>query len=175
MDFFHIGEGVFVMKALFPHKVSMKKIFIIIIFVVSSVYLIADDIDAIYDPIITPIYTGRTLFCSVMTDDIDKTPCDPESRHIVYSTNVIDTIQGVMSFWIHFDTINLEPNKELTVKEITSLQFIRCDKPEFDISTLLPEFYEELHLWHWWLGDYVNPLTMYPKQQWTAKFIVIPQ
>ena len=110
-----------------------------------------------------------------MTDDIDKTPCDPESRHIVYSTNVIDTIQGVMSFWIHFDTINLEPNKELTVKEITSLQFIRCDKPEFDISTLLPDFYEELHLWHWWLGDYVNPLTMYPKQQWVAKFIVIPQ
>ena len=83
----------------------MKKIFIIIIFVVSSVYLIADDIDAIYDPIITPIYTGRTLFCSVMTDDIDKTPCDPESRHIVYSTNVIDTIQGVMLFWIHFETI----------------------------------------------------------------------
>lgn len=153
----------------------MKKIFISIIFVASSVWSIADDIGAIYDPIGTPIYTGKTLFCSAIINDIDETPCDPESRHIVYSTNVIDTIQGVMLFRIHFDTTNVEANKELAVKEITDLQFIRCDKPEYDMNALLPEFYEELRLWHWWLGDYVNPPTTYPWHQWVAKFIVIPQ
>ena len=59
---------------------------------------------------------------------------------------MIDTIQGVMLFWIHFDITNLEANKELAVKEITDLQFIRCDKPEYDMNALLPEFYEELRL-----------------------------
>lgn len=152
----------------------MRKILIIIL-VASSVYCLADNNDVIYDPIQTPIYLGKTLFCSTIVDNIDETPCDPESRLVVCSPYVIDTIQGVMLFWIHFDTTNVVINKELKVKEIVDLEFIRYDKTEFGMDALRPAFYEELRLWHWWLGDYINPLTMYPWQQWTMRFIVIPQ
>lgn len=138
-------------------------------------YSFADNNDAIYDPIQTPVYFGKTLFCSTIVDNIDETPCDPESRLVVYSPNVKDSIQGVMQFWIHFDTTNVVTNKELKVKEIVDLEFIGYDKTEFGIDALRPAFYEELRLWHWWLGDYINPLTMYPWQQWTMRFIVVPQ
>jgi len=43
------------------------------------------------------------------------------------------------------------------------------------MNTFQSEFYEELHSWHWWLGEYMNPLTLYPQQLWTIKYIVIPQ
>ena len=152
----------------------MRKILIIVL-VALSVYCLADNNDAIYDPIQTPIYFGKTLFCSTIVDNIDETPCDPESRLVIYSPNVKDSIQGAMLFWIHFDTTNVAVNKELKVKEIVDLEFIRCDKTEFDMNTLRPAFYEELRLWHWWLGDYMNSFTMYPWQQWTMRFIVVPQ
>ena len=152
----------------------MRKILIIIL-VASSVYCLADNNDVIYDPIQTPIYLGKTLFCSTIVDNIDETPCNPESRLVVCSPYVIDTIQGVMQFWIHFDTTNVVINKELKVKEIVDLEFIRYDKTEFGMDVLRPAFYEELRSWHWWLGDYINPLTMYPWQQWTMRFIVVPQ
>ena len=87
-------------------------------------YSSADNNDAIYDPIQTPIYFGKRLFCSTIVDNIDETPCDSESRLVVCSPNVIDTIQGVMLFWIHFDTTNVAVNKELKVKEIVDLEFI---------------------------------------------------
>ena len=76
----------------------MRNIFIIIAIVASSVYSIADDSDAVYDPIRTPIYCGKILFCSKIVDDIDKTPCDIESRLVLYSKNTEDTIRGVMQF-----------------------------------------------------------------------------
>ena len=123
----------------------MRKILIIIL-VASSVYCLADNNDAIYDPIQTPIYFGKTLFCSTIVDNIDETPCDPESRLVIYSPNVKDSIQGAMLFWIHFDTTNVAVNKELKVKEIVDLEFIRCDKTEFDMNTLRPAFYEELRI-----------------------------
>lgn len=153
----------------------MRNIFIIIAIVASSVYSIADDSDAVYDPIRTPIYCGKILFCSKIVDDVDKTPCDIESRLVLYSKNTEDTIRGVMQFWISFDIKNAEVNKELVVLEIADLRFIRCDKSNFNMNILLPEFYEELHSWHWWLGEYMNPLTLYPQQLWTIKYIVIPQ
>ena len=153
----------------------MKKVLISIILVASSVYCVADNNDALYDPIRTPIYAGKKLFCSTIVYNIDETPCDPESRLVVYSSKVIDTIQGVMLFRIHFDTTNVAVNKELKVKEIVDLEFIRCDKTEYDMNALRPAFYDELRLWHWWLGDYMNPLTMYPWQQWTMRFVVVPK
>ena len=153
----------------------MKNIFIIITLIASSVNAIADNNDAIYDPIRTPIYYGKTLFCSKIVDDVDKTPCDTESRLVLYSKNIEDTIRGVMQFWISFDIKNAEANKELVVQEIADIQFIRGDKPYFEMNALQPEFYEELFSLHWWLGEYVNSHTLYPQQLWTMRYIVIPQ
>ena len=78
----------------------MRNIFIILILVASSVCSFADNNDAIYDPIQTPIYYERTLFCSKNVNDIDKTPCDKESRLVVYSHNAEDTIRGTLQFMI---------------------------------------------------------------------------
>ena len=153
----------------------MRNIFIILILVASSVCSFADNNDAIYDPIQTPIYCGRTLFCSKNVNDIDKTPCDKESRLVVYSHNAEDTIRGTLQFRINIDTTNAAVNKELTVQEITDLRFVRCDKLGIEMNTFQSEFYEELRSWHWWLGEYMNPLTLYPQQLWTIKYIVIPQ
>lgn len=151
----------------------MREILIILSLIVSSFCAYADDNDAIYDPIQTPIYLGKTLFCSKIADDINKTPCDIESRLVVYSQNVEDTIRGVLQFRINFDTTKAMVNTELAVKDITDLRFVRCDKSGIEMDTFQSEFYEELCSWHWWLGEYINPLTLYPQQVWTIKYIVI--
>ena len=147
----------------------MKNIFTIFTLIALSVYSFADDNDTIYDPIQTPIYCGKTLFCSKIVDDIDKTPCDTESRLVIYSKNAEYTIRGVLQFRISIDTTNAAVNTELLVQEITDLRFVRCDKSEFEMNTFQSEFYEELCSWHWWLGEYMNPLTLYPQQLWTIK------
>lgn len=155
----------------------MKKSFTIVALIVMSVYCYADDNEeyVVTHPKITPIYFGRTLFCSTMPISYGETPCDPESRLVLYSPIVVDTIQGRLLYRIHFDTINAEVNKELPVLEITDLIFWSCNKAKFYMNLLRPKFYKELRLWHYWLGDYINPMTLYPWQQWTIKFIVIPQ
>lgn len=54
------------------------------------------------------------------------------------------------------------------------IEAFRCDNPELDADTFIPIFREALSSWHWWLGDYMNPLTMYPRQVWTMKYIIVP-
>ena len=34
---------------------------------------------------------------------------------------------------------------------------------------------EELLKWHWWIGDYFDPCTLYPSQIWTTRFLVVPE
>lgn len=155
----------------------MKKLFLIVALIVMSVYCYADDNEeyVVTHPKITPIYFGRTLFCSTMPISYGETPCDPESRLVLYSPIVVDTVHGALYYKIHFDTINAQFNTELPVLEIKDVTIFRCDKPELDMNLLRPKFYKELRLWHYWLGDYINPQTLYPWQQWTIKFIVIHQ
>lgn len=130
--------------------------------------------ETIYDPIQTPVYTGTTLFCSKIAYDVNETPCDAESRLVVYSSDVRDTIQGALRFIISFDIATAGANKELVVQDINDIEIFRCDNPELDADTFIPIFREALSGWHWWLGDYMNPLTMYPRQQWAMKYIIVP-
>ena len=155
----------------------MKKSFTIVALIVMSVYCYADDNEeyVVTHPKITPIYVGKTLFCSLIAYDLNETPCDPEPRLKVYSHNAVDTIHGALYYEIHFDTINAQFNTELPVLEINDVTIFRCDKPELNMEVLLPEFYEELQTRHYWLGNYINHQTLYPWQQWATKFIVIPK
>lgn len=130
--------------------------------------------ETIYDPIQTPVYTGTTLFCSKIAYDVNETPCDAESRLVVYSSDVRDTIQGALRFIISFDIATAGAYKELVVQDINDIEIFRCDNPELDADTFIPIFREALSGWHWWLGDYMNPLTMYPRQQWAMKYIIVP-
>ena len=132
------------------------------------------DEDVIYDPIQTPIYMGKTLYCSKISNNVDETPCDKESRLILCSPNVEDTVTGILQYKVTFDTTSVETNKELLVKDIDDISCIRCDKQGYDMNALTFAFRNELLSWHWWLGDYLNPHTLYPQQVWTIKFIVIP-
>ena len=155
----------------------MKRIFFICLVLFGVISCCANNIerDVIYDPIRTPIYMGRMLFCSIIEYNHKKVPCDPDSRLIVYSNHIQDTVQGVLQFKVYFDIEVAAPNKELPVIDIDGVEFIRFDQCNIDLINFISIFREELLKWHWWLGDYLNPLTLYSQQVWVIKFMLIPQ
>ena len=115
-------------------------------------------------PISTPIYLGKTLFCQSI------------EKPILYSSFVKDTVQVLVQFQVHFDVTSAEANRELTVLDITNLKCMRysVNMPFEVMSELAPAFREELLTWHWWLGDYLNPLTLYPSEVCVIQFLILP-
>ena len=127
--------------------------------------------DTIYDPKSTPIYLGKTLYCSKIVHYSEDVLCDKEPNLKVYTPYVKDTIKGVLQHTVSFDISNAAPYQELPVIDISEVTFV---KPRFENDTLAALCREELLTWHWWLGKYINPLTLFSKQAWASPYIIIP-
>lgn len=151
----------------------MKTKTVILSLILSIMYGYAQSNDTIYDPISTPIYVGKTLFCSMVQYYPGDTLCDSESSLVIYSSDVKDTLQGALTCIVHFDTENVGLYQEIPVVDITDIEFV---KPQLvETAKWSNQFREELLTLHWWTGKYINPLTFYPKQTWTFRYRIIPQ
>ena len=151
----------------------MKTKIFILSLILSIMYGYAQNNDTIYDPTSTPIYVGKTLFCSMVQYYYPgDTLCDSESSLVIYSADVEDTLQGALTCIVHFVTENVGLYQEIPVVDITDVEFV---KPQLVETAKWPnQFREELLTLHWWTGKYINPLTFYPKQTWTFRYRIIP-
>ena len=154
----------------------MKTYIFLFVCLLSSTYICAsndtenqtdeENVTPLVTPMSTPIYVGKSLF-------------HPFSGYkdcpIVQTSCVEDTIQVIVQYWVHFDVTCAEKNKELPVRDINGLQCMRCNVPSDIMCELASEIREELLKWHWWIGDYYNPCTLYPSQIWTTRFFVVPE
>lgn len=158
----------------------MKTYIILFVCLLSTTYICAindtddqtdvENVTPVATPMSTPIYVGKSLYCPLHDYD-----CGTDTnRPIVQTSCVEDTIQVIVQYWVHFDVTCAEKNKELPVRDINGLQCMRCNVPSDIMCELASEIREELLKWHWWIGDYYNPCTLYPSQIWTTRFLVVP-
>lgn len=159
----------------------MKTYIFLFVCLLSSTYICAsndtenqtdeENVTLVAVPMSTPIYVGKSLYCRLYDYD-----CGTDmNRPIVQTSCVEDTIQIIVQFWVHFDVTDAEKNKELPVRDINGLQCMRCNVPSDIICELASKIREEILKWHWWIGDYYNPCTLYPSQIWITRFLVVPE
>ena len=154
----------------------MKAYIILFVCLLSTTYICAsndtenqtdeENVTPVATPMSTPIYVGKSLFHPFS---------GYKDRPIVQTSCVEDTIQVIVQYWVHFDVTCAEKNKELSVRDINGLQCMRCNVPSDIMCELSSEIREELLKWHWWIGDYFDPCTLYPSQIWTTRFLVVPE
>ena len=69
-------------------------------------------------------------------------------------------------------TAEVIPNGTCTIDVMSLSYMIPSISTKCELSS---EIREELLKWHWWIGDYFDPCTLYPSQIWTTRFLVVPE